>query len=128
MFAMAQHQRFIRMLVGSFAHAMQKSGIDTRDVTRQNQQMGMASSPQTRTNTGQGAREVAFVVVHQLIGIRSVLFQVSIAGDDQVIAQQPGFAMQVRNQRLAVPFQQPFVLTAHALASATCQEQNGAGR
>jgi hypothetical protein len=33
----------------------------------------------------------------------------------------------MRNQRFTLPFDQPFVLAAHALAASACQEQNGAG-
>jgi hypothetical protein len=89
--------------------------------------MSVARSFETRANPGQRSREITFVVMDQLIGIRRVRVQVPVARDDQVIAQATGFSMQVRNQRLAMPFQQTFVLTAHALAATTCQEQNGAG-
>ena len=87
----------------------------------------MTSSFQAGTNTGQRPRKVTFVVVNQLIGVRRVLFQISVTRDDQVIAQWPRLAMQMGNQRLAVPFQQTFVLTTHSLAATACQEQNGAG-
>ncbi|MNR45516.1 hypothetical protein D3C85_1643690 [compost metagenome] len=87
----------------------------------------MASSFQACANTGQRPGEVTFIIVDQLVGVGGVLLRVTIAGDDQVIGQRAGLAMQMHNQRFAVPVQQPFIPPTHTLAAAARQEQNGAG-
>lgn len=79
------------------------------------------------TDAGQRAGEVAFTVVHHAVGIGAVALGVAVAGDDQVVAQRPGQGVQVGDQRLAVPVQKAFVLAAHALATATGQQQHGTG-
>jgi hypothetical protein len=87
----------------------------------------MSGRLETSANTGQWSREIVFLVMNHLIGVRRVFVQVPVARDDEIIAQVACLAMQVRDQRLSVPFQQTLVLTPHALATSTRQEQNGAG-
>ena len=88
----------------------------------------MAGCVEAGEDAGQRTGEVALGIAHQTVGVGCVALGVAIAGDDQIVGQGAYHLMQVGNQRLAAPFDQPFVLPAHALATATGEQQDGAGR
>ena len=128
MFTLAQHQGRGRVLAGGGAHLVHKFGINARYIAWQHQQMGVPCHRQAGANTSQRAREVGYLVVHQLVGVGRVLLPITVAGDDQVIGQAARQPVQMADQRLALPLQQTLVLATHALAAPACQQQDGAGR
>ncbi|OHC12579.1 MAG: hypothetical protein A2002_00355 [Pseudomonadales bacterium GWC1_66_9] len=115
------------MRAGVLTHAVQQCSVEQGSIAGQYQQPRVAGNCQSGANAGQGAGEVRTVVIHHTIGIERVTFGIAVAGDDQVIGEWSGQGMQVGDQRLASPFQQPLVAPSHALPATASQQQYGAG-
>ncbi len=88
----------------------------------------MPGHRQRSTNPRIRAGEVTVIVLHQPVGEARVPFAIAVAGNDQVIGQGAGQALQMLNQRLAAPLDQALVASAHALPLTPGQKQDGAGR
>lgn len=126
--AVAQHQGFVRMLAGGPAHGIDQWGIDAWHIAGQYQDPGVPGGGEAGPDACQWSRKIATVVLHQLIGVRCVLLLIAVAGDDEIVAQAARQPVQVGDQGLPLPFDQPLVPSPHALAASPSQEQDGAGR
>ena len=122
--AFAHHHRLIRMSGGLVSQRLKQRRIDQRHIARQHQQVVVTGFGQRGADAGQRSGEVTVKVLNQLIGVRRVLLQIAVARHDQVVGQRPGQSMQMLDQRLALPFDQPLVASAHALPLATGQQQD----
>ncbi|ASL25856.1 hypothetical protein ACG10_05695 [Azotobacter chroococcum] len=115
------------MGAGVLTHTVQQCSVEQGSIAGQYQQPCVVGNCQSGANAGQGAREVRTVVMHHTVGIGCITFGIAVAGDDQVIGEWSGQGMQVGDQRLASPFQQPLVAPSHALPATASQQQYRTG-
>ena len=84
----------------------------------------MARCREACTNAGERAGEAGFIVADQSVGVGCVLLRIAVAGDKQVVGQWPSNALRPGDEGAAVPFDQAFVLPAHALPATTGEQQD----
>ncbi|OCX98047.1 MAG: hypothetical protein BCV62_21495 [Pseudomonas sp. K35] len=124
----AQHDWPVWLFERGLVERLQQRAINQRGVAWQYEHPGVASSCKTAAYSCKGAGESLLFIANQSIGIGRVAGSIAVAGQQEVVCQWLNGLMQPCNQWASLPFDQSFVLSSHALPTATRQKQDGAGR